>query len=437
MFSSIGFVFVVTISSCFTLQLNIYTSIGQVRQEITLKDGFYQAYFTSHEYNDIVPGTIDFPGQRMIEQDFYGSNELLRNAEIFIRSNDCSNNARTKAKLVDPYSFLVENDVSRYTYVARDRLEFTRDPTMDGMVLSVRLEDSTVKKANMTYLTRGLWWTPRYEVLVVNDQTATLRALADINNEHERSYEILNSQLITGGVPLVSGPSRAPSIADAQRFEYMASPMLENGAAISAKPEATNFGSYTYNVTRQYHLWPKSIKTFPFLSTNISLNYTLEASTYLSTGTNSGLFQRNFMIQPADFLPAGTVTFYLASTSITLGQGRLPDTPPKSEQKISLGNDPDVKYNIISVITATRQTPTYAQDLNVNITLTNRKDKQTVNVVLMINSGYRNTTLTVRNRSSSSITIIQDPINRSIMIVRATIKPNQEETCMCVVKQSN
>lgn len=110
----------------------------------------------------------------MIEQDFYGSNELLRNSEIFIRSNDCSNTVRTKAKLVDPYSFLVENDASRYTYVARDRLEFTRDPTMDGMVLSVRLEDSTVTKANMTYLTRGLWWTPRYEVLVVNDQSKSI-----------------------------------------------------------------------------------------------------------------------------------------------------------------------------------------------------------------------------------------------------------------------
>ncbi|CAF4968884.1 unnamed protein product, partial [Rotaria magnacalcarata] len=80
--------------------------------------------------------------------------------------------------------------------------------------------------------------------------------------------------------------------------------------------------------------------------------------------------------------PAGTITFYLATTGITLGQGRLTDTPKQSEQKISVGNDPDVRFNIISVITAINQTPTYGQDLDVNVTVSNRKDKQTVSVKL-------------------------------------------------------
>ena len=261
--------------------------------------------------------------------------------------------------------------------------------------------------------------------------------MADINNEHERSYEIDNSQLITGSVPIVSGPTRSPSAVGGQSPQFMASPMNGMAAPISSQPESTNFGSYTYNVTRPFKLLPKSIKTFPFLSTSIFSNYTLETSIYLSSGVYSGPFQRSFIIQPADFLPAGTVTFYLASSSITLGQARLPDTPPKSEQKVNLGNDPDVKYSVISVITATRQTPTYSQDLNVNITLTNRKDRQTVNVVLTVNNGYRNTTFTFRNRSSPSITITQDPIDRSVLIVRAAIKPNQEETVAFAVKQSN
>jgi hypothetical protein len=45
---------------------------------------------------------------------------------------------------------------------------------MDGMILSVRLNDSTITKTNMTYLTRGLWWTPRYEVIVIDDQCKVL-----------------------------------------------------------------------------------------------------------------------------------------------------------------------------------------------------------------------------------------------------------------------
>lgn len=266
---------------------------------------------------------------------------------------------------------------------------------------------------------------------------ATLRALADINNEHERSYEITNSQLITGTIPFVSTSVRAPAPAEAQRVEYMAS---SGGAAmlsISSEAESTNFGSYSYDITRQFNLLARSIKTFPFLSTNISLNYTLETTTFLSSGTNSGFFQRIFSIQPSEFLPAGTITFYLATTDITLGQGRLGDTPKQSNQRISLANDPDVKYQIVNIVTATRQTPVYGQDLNVTVTITNRKEKQTVSVTLTINSGYRNTTIISKSRSSSNITIAQDPVNKSILTIRAAVQANQEQKCMFTVKQSN
>ena len=266
---------------------------------------------------------------------------------------------------------------------------------------------------------------------------ATLRALADINNEHERSYNITNSQLITGGVPLSTTSLRTPAAMDTHRVEYMAASMGDTPLSISSKPDSTNFGTYSYNITRQFNLLPKSIKTFPFLTTTISFNYTLEATTYLSSGKTSALFQRVFIIKPLEFLPAGTITFYLAATGITLGQGRLPDTSKQSEQKISLGNDPDVTFNTISIITATRQVPTYGQDLNVNVTISNRKDAQTVSVTLTINSGYRNTTLIIGNRSSSNITMEQDPNNKSILIIRAIVDPNQDETYAFAVRQWN
>ena len=42
-------------SSTQALQLNLYTSIGQVRQEIVLKNGQYETYFSGHEYHALVP----------------------------------------------------------------------------------------------------------------------------------------------------------------------------------------------------------------------------------------------------------------------------------------------------------------------------------------------------------------------------------------------
>jgi len=291
----------------------------------------------------------------------------------------------------------------------------------------------------MTYLTRGLWWAPRYAVNIINEQcnyrnlllhkrfhililAATLQALADIHNEHERSYDITHSQLITGNVPLItSSPTVTPVV------QYAA--MADAASPISSKADATNFSTYSYNITRKFKLYPKSIKTYPFLTPTIIFNYTLEATTYISSGTNSGLFQRVFVLQASEFLPAGIATFYLQKTGTCLGQGRLIDAAKNSGQKVYLGTDPDVKYTIKNTINARQHKNPFEQDAYVYVVFLNQKDKQTVTVTLTINSGLVDTKLTINNRSSSSITISQDPTNKSMLIIRGIIKPNEEASC--------
>jgi hypothetical protein len=258
--------------------------------------------------------------------------------------------------------------------------------------------------------------------------------LADITNDHERFYNVTVSQLITGTVPIVMKIAPIPMPMETVRTEYMASATADS--SISSRPQATTTGSYTYTINRAFQLWPKSIKTFPFISTSIVCNYTLEASTYLSVGLTTGLFQRVFTIQPWEFLPAGTATFYLNYNGITLGQGRLADTAARNEQRVALSTDPDVKYTVTSLITATRQMPTYGQDLQVNISMINRKEQQSIAVTLIVNSGYRETSLVVMSRSSN-ITVVHDPTNRSNLLIRAHIRPNGEESSMILVKQSN
>jgi hypothetical protein len=39
----------------YALQLNFYTTVGQVRQEISILDGDFQTYFPKQEYNAIIP----------------------------------------------------------------------------------------------------------------------------------------------------------------------------------------------------------------------------------------------------------------------------------------------------------------------------------------------------------------------------------------------
>ena len=106
----------------------------------------------------------------MLEQDLYSSTELLRQTEVFVRLGDGEKNATVKSKIIDPYRLLVKYDSSRYGYVSRDQIEFKKDPQMNGMILSVRLNDTTLSKTTMTYLTRSISWMPRYEVIITDEQ---------------------------------------------------------------------------------------------------------------------------------------------------------------------------------------------------------------------------------------------------------------------------
>lgn len=262
-----------------------------------------------------------------------------------------------------------------------------------------------------------------------------MRALADLTNELDRSFDVTHSQLITGNVPLAVTPARLLSSNNQQGAEHAASHSHDTISPISTKADSTNFGTYSYNISRTFTLFPKSIKTFPFLTPKISFNYTFEGTTYLSAGTSTGLFQRVFIIQCPDFLPAGIATFYLSKTGACLGQGRLADTSKRTDRKIILDSDPDVKF-IIKTITVSAQTvPPFEQELDVQVTIVNRKDKQTIPVTLTIPSRFRQVTFTQKKNSSSSVSLAHDESNKATLVLRAVVKPDKEESCSFSIKQ--
>jgi hypothetical protein len=409
-------------SSLKGLQINYYSSLGQIFDQVNLENGIFQTYFDANDYNDIIKGSIDFPGATFVEQDVYSSKEYLRNAQVHIQARaDCS---FSKAKLVNPYSLLVEEG-SRFLYVDQKNIQFEKEPHLNDKVLLTRFKDTKAKKSNFTYLTNGLSWTPRYDVTVMNESSATLRALADIVNNHQRAYHVNNSTLTTGTVYLV-GSSPSPII--------FASANMMAAGPISATPTASNYGTYTYSINEAYTLYPKSTKTFPFITPAIAFVYTLEATTYIqSGGLSNGLFQRTFNIKSSEFLPAGPITFY--QNQMVLGQASISDTAKNTNITGTLGADPDIQYKIASVVTGVHQSPS-GQDLSVNVTLVNRKEKQTVVAKLTLYGVYQSTMLSTKS-TSPGLTIKQDPLNNSTLIIRATIQPGKEESASFSLKQSN
>ncbi|CAF0819508.1 unnamed protein product [Adineta steineri] len=371
-------------SSVEGLKINYYPSLGQIIDEGNLKNNVFEAYFDANDYSNIIQGSIDYPGTPIVEQNLYSSNEYHRNAPVHVRaSSECS---FSKAHLVDPYSLLVK-DGSKFFYTEQKNIQFENEP----------------------YLNAG-----------------TLRALADIANNHQRAYHVSNSSLTSGTVNLAGGSSVAP-------VAHASVSMLAM-APVATTPTASNYGTYTYQINEAYTLYPQSVKTFPFITPTIVFAYTLEATSYVpSGGSSNGLFQRMFHIKPSEFLPAGQVTFY--QNQMVLGQASIADTAKNVNTTVTLSTDPDIQYKIESIVTATRQSPS-GQDLSVNVTITNRKDKQIVTIKLTLNGGYQSTTLTTKN-VTSGLTITQDRLKNSTLIIEATIKPGKEETASFNLKQSN
>ena len=107
----------------------------------------------------------------MTEQDVYSSNELLRNTEVNVECGaGCS---YAKAKLVDPYSLLVREG-SKFRYADQKSIQFDKEPNLNGKIVSAQLNDTTTTKNDFTYLTRGLSWTPRYDVTVINESCKSI-----------------------------------------------------------------------------------------------------------------------------------------------------------------------------------------------------------------------------------------------------------------------
>lgn len=50
-----NFLFVICLSTNFALQINLHTSIGQVKQEVSVNNGVFETYLTNEEYNNIIP----------------------------------------------------------------------------------------------------------------------------------------------------------------------------------------------------------------------------------------------------------------------------------------------------------------------------------------------------------------------------------------------
>ncbi|CAF4307570.1 unnamed protein product, partial [Rotaria sordida] len=140
-----------------------------------------------------------------------------------------------------------------------------------------------------------------------------LRAYANIRNNQQQEYQVDNTYLYSGDIPLVNNYVSDMSYSMMRKG---ASPEFAGASSIQFGGEQKGF--YFYSLNDKYTLYSRSSIRLPFITVYPTCKFYYKTATSIGTGQYKGVFQRNYDITPDQFLPAGILT--IRDNQVLMGQ---------------------------------------------------------------------------------------------------------------------
>ena len=371
--SSILFIGILSYSA-FAIDLNIYKSVTEVRQNEE-GTGNLNYVFKNGEYENIIDGSISWDGTPAIRQEIFNTIDSLKDASVIVRQATVCECNVINAKIVDPMTMLLENvDTGAYFYADPRSIEYTSiKPNNGGITLSIDFRNRRTKfNGTLSYLTRGITWSPNYD-LFVTDGNCDLRGYANIRNNQQQDYQIDNTYLYSGDLQIAYSFIQLPVFKAGVEARPMSS---GNAVAVpTIQFDGEQKGFYFYSLKTDYLLRSTSSIRLPYITTNPKCSFYYQAFTGISTGVYSGVFQRTYELTPNQFIPGGILT--VRDNQVLIGQSNLPDVPENYTQAVSFGSDNDVRYSITGNQTAFSDDNTKIpwRSYQLDITISNFKNK--------------------------------------------------------------
>ena len=398
----IGFVLFLS-HPLFATDLHIYRSITEIRR-IQTGFGRYQQFFGNDEYENIIESSINWDGTPFTKQELFNKIDTLKDALVTVRQSNALGCEKIEAKIVDPNTMLLQNLETRgYFYADHHSIEYKSSrPDRNGTVLSFQFKTNTSFEGTLSYLMRGISWSPDYNLLVKDDdskffidllfkidklsfsfvEACNLRAYANIRNNQQEKYQVDNTKLYNGDIQIVNNYP--------QYSRVRKSTMASISAPEFIQLDGEQKGIYFYSLKQKYTLLPRSSIRLSFITVNLKCKFYYKTTTRISSGKYQGVFQRNYDLISDQFLPAGILT--VRDHEILMGQARIPDISVNYTQAIALGQDNDVRYVIRGNLTASNKNneKTRWQTYELNVTIFNYKN-QAVNGQLHFYAAIRTT----------------------------------------------
>lgn len=390
-------------------ELTVSYNFAEVRAPVTLSGGQFEWTPSPDLAQLLIPGSLELEYPEVSALTLLpGITNLLKyfeGKEVMILLDD---KTTVKARVIRADLALFEIG-GQYRQIDPSRVIF---PNLEG----IRFEPTyqwkfagAGGKTNLSYLTRGLTWSPRYTLNVTGDN-ARLTAWADIRNAGATPYNVPELTLVAGQINLESVQEQINY--QSNQIQNRAVDQASAGSSVQAVGESAGLQIFKY--PKALMLGGGTTTSVPFINTPAKLERILDYTGGFQETPRMVLpMQRLYRVQSDQDLPAGVVT--VREDNRVVGQARVMDTPKAERANLFVGADFDLRLlRTTQVLERTNKSAKF----KVNFTVTNTKSRP-VNIRLREALGGSNYSLEAI--SLPNLRRETEGLNSS-----ATLAPNQK-----------
>ena len=327
--------------------LRLYPNFAEIREGVPTKNKVLELSFTPTQVNQIVGGSLYLSGPKVLSRlqtvsSGQGALERFEGKTVYLREDGKVRPVR----LIRASDGLVQDlKTGRYrSGVSVGQLEFSTplEPSSGGKVRYRYALDSS-KPANVSYITRALSWSPRYE-LSVSGADARLEAFADLRNGGE-TLKVDSSEIIAGQVQLNFGGGNqnlAQDMAQLESAPRAVTPSAGKTSAVQVRSGSEGQGLYTYKLSQGYTLPGASTFSLPFLNPKVKVKRVARLESYFGGEFSKGKLERVYRMNSSVLLPAGNL--FVRDAERVVGGQNIPTLAAGEDIDLRLGSDPDLSY---------------------------------------------------------------------------------------------
>lgn len=357
-------------SSAQAADLRIYSNFSEIREPQKVTETSFEYPFTPEMVQQLVQGSLYLEGSKVLSQV-----QTVTEAKAWLKAfegqtlNLRTNDGVRAVTLINAEQGIVQDiETKRFrTNISADMLEFPSLPsqTEEGRTL-YRFTVDRPGAVVLSYLTRGITWSPRYVLNVAKAGQAKLESYADIRNNLSTLVQVKTSELVAGQVDLNSYENKY----QVQNFRAQMNTMAADVAAPGIESGVESAGIYSFALNRPFDLPGKATLTLPFIEPKVSVERMATLRTDFTPSYSKGKMNRMYRLTSDLLLPAGAVT--VRDEGRIVGQLNIGDVAGGERYNMYLGTDPDLMYTrAVKVTNQTKTSTTY----QVNLTVNNAKDR--------------------------------------------------------------